>query len=303
MAADDSYTAADERARAARRAGLQAKKDEQPANTARSYAAKQREWKAPDGSLYSWPDGELVTPDKLAAWLKEDILLRRVAPPQKKPRARGRGKGKGKAVQLRQQLEQEQLEAAALAEAESLAEALEVPLAEAAELLADDREGYVPPTALAPAAEDLTEGSLLTRGTIDAYIAAVIELWRLQVAHGNGNTENPPGAPPYEASLSNGAGSGGSTTAPPLKTAEPTGSRPAIPPMNGSGSRISFSAGPRIRRKISVRESTSSSATTTSYEGRTAVRWSLQTYPYSTIRLRKARPPVAASSAFYETAS
>ncbi|SCO92516.1 uncharacterized protein FRV6_16644 [Fusarium oxysporum] len=45
-AADDSYTAADERARAARRAGLQAKKDEQPANTARSYAAKQREWKA-----------------------------------------------------------------------------------------------------------------------------------------------------------------------------------------------------------------------------------------------------------------
>ncbi|KAF6517625.1 hypothetical protein HZS61_003186 [Fusarium oxysporum f. sp. conglutinans] len=149
---------------------------------------------AADGSLYSWPDGELVTPDKLAAWLKEDILLRRVAPPQKKPRARGKGKGKGKAVQLRRQLEQEQLEAAALAEAESLAEALEVPLAEAAELLADDREGYVPPTALAPAAADLAEGSLLTRGTIDAYIAAVIELWRLQVAHGNANTENPRGA-------------------------------------------------------------------------------------------------------------
>ncbi|KAM4057401.1 centromere DNA-binding protein complex CBF3 subunit [Hirsutella rhossiliensis] len=118
MAADDSYTAADERARAARRAGIQAKKDEQPANTARSYAAKQREWKAwchtpraaADGSLYSWPDGELVTPDKLAAWLKEDILLRRVVPPQKKkPRAR------------------EQLEAAAMAEAESLAEALRSP--------------------------------------------------------------------------------------------------------------------------------------------------------------------------------
>ncbi len=44
--ADDTYTAADERARAARRAGLQAKKDEQPSNTTRSYAAKQREWKA-----------------------------------------------------------------------------------------------------------------------------------------------------------------------------------------------------------------------------------------------------------------
>ncbi|KAM6508242.1 hypothetical protein FALCPG4_018123 [Fusarium falciforme] len=262
MAADDSYTAADER--------------------------------APDGSLYSWPDGELVTPDKLAAWLKEDIRLRRVAPPQKKLRARGRGKGKGKAVQLRQQLEQEQLEAAALAEAESLAEALEVPLAEAAELLADDRESYMPLTALAPAAVDLTEGSPLTRGTIDAYIAAVVELWRLQVAHGNANTGNPRGAA-VRGFLEQRGRQRGSTTAPPLKTAEPTGSRPAIPPMNGSGSRISFSAGPRIRCKTSVRESTSSSATTTSYGGRTAVRWSLQTYPYSTIRLRKARPPVAAS--------
>jgi hypothetical protein len=42
----DLYTAADERGREARRAGLQAKKDEQPANTARSYKSKQREWKA-----------------------------------------------------------------------------------------------------------------------------------------------------------------------------------------------------------------------------------------------------------------
>jgi hypothetical protein len=41
----DCYLAAEERAREARRAGLQAKKDEQPANTARSYAAKQREWR------------------------------------------------------------------------------------------------------------------------------------------------------------------------------------------------------------------------------------------------------------------
>ena len=40
---DDLYIAADERARDARRAGLQAKKDEQPLNTTRSYASKQRE--------------------------------------------------------------------------------------------------------------------------------------------------------------------------------------------------------------------------------------------------------------------
>jgi hypothetical protein len=60
-----------------------------------------------------------------------------------------------------------------------------------------DREGYVPPAALVPAEEptaEAAEGSLLTKGTIDAYIAAVIELWRVQVAHGNRNTENPRGA-------------------------------------------------------------------------------------------------------------
>ncbi|XP_044715222.1 centromere DNA-binding protein complex CBF3 subunit [Hirsutella rhossiliensis] len=199
MAADDSYTAADERARAARRAGIQAKKDEQPANTTRSYAAKQREWKAwchtpraaADGSLYSWPDGELVTPDKLAAWLKEDILLRRVVPPQKKKPRAGKGKRQRRGRTG--------------------------PLAEAAELLADDREGYVPPTGLATAAVDLTEGSLLTRGTIDAYIAAVIEPWRLQVAHGNANTENP------------GRRHRGSD-----------GIQAGYLPMNGFGSRISF---------------------------------------------------------------
>ena len=52
MTTDDLYTAADERARDARRAGLQAKKDEQPLNTTRSYASKQREWKARSSSLF-----------------------------------------------------------------------------------------------------------------------------------------------------------------------------------------------------------------------------------------------------------
>jgi hypothetical protein len=50
---DDLYIAADEGARDARRAGLQAKKDEQPLNTMRSYASKQREWKARCPSLFS----------------------------------------------------------------------------------------------------------------------------------------------------------------------------------------------------------------------------------------------------------
>ena len=54
-----------------------------------------------------------------------------------------------------------------------------MPLANAAKLLADDCEGYVPPAALAPAmaeAPEGSEGSLLTRGTVDAYVAAAIEL-------------------------------------------------------------------------------------------------------------------------------
>jgi hypothetical protein len=44
--ADGLYAAANTRAQEARQAGLQAKKDEQPANTARSYRSKQQEWRA-----------------------------------------------------------------------------------------------------------------------------------------------------------------------------------------------------------------------------------------------------------------
>ena len=71
----------------------------------------------------------------------------------------------------------------ALAEVRSLAETLDVTLAEAAELLPDDREGYILPVALAPATEEATEeaiaaakGLLLVRATVDVYIAAIIEL-------------------------------------------------------------------------------------------------------------------------------
>jgi hypothetical protein len=52
----------------------------------------------------------------------------------------------------------------------------------------------VPPAALALAVEAAPEGSLFTKSTVDAYIAAVIELWRLQVTYRSGNVENPRGA-------------------------------------------------------------------------------------------------------------
>jgi hypothetical protein len=42
----DQYLYSEQRTSRARQAGLKAKKDEQPQNTAHSYAAKQREWRA-----------------------------------------------------------------------------------------------------------------------------------------------------------------------------------------------------------------------------------------------------------------
>jgi hypothetical protein len=101
--------------------------------------------------------------------------------------------------QQKRQLQEEQkrADAAALAEVKALAKTLEVPLAKVAKLLADDREGYVALATLAPAGEPavaLDKRSLLTKGTVDAYIAAVLKLWRLQVVHGNSNTEDPRGA-------------------------------------------------------------------------------------------------------------
>ena len=105
-----------------------------------------------------------MTPDKLATWLKEDILLRRIPLPEQRGRARctTRATAMSTAIQQQLQREQKQEEAAALAEAQALADTLEVPLAEAAELLIDDREGYMPPAALVPAIEAPMEGSLLT---------------------------------------------------------------------------------------------------------------------------------------------
>jgi len=62
-----------------------------------------------------------------------------------------------------------------------------VPVAKAARILADDRKSYILPLTIVAAAAAVTatvtgdgeEGDLYTKGTVDAYIAAVIELWRV----------------------------------------------------------------------------------------------------------------------------
>jgi hypothetical protein len=57
-----------------------------------------------------------------------------------------------------------------------------VPLTDAVALLADNREGYVPPPALELAAQGAgapavpVEGALFTKGTVNAYITAVLKL-------------------------------------------------------------------------------------------------------------------------------
>ena len=122
----------------------------------------------PNGVLSAWPDGELVTPDKLAAWLSEDLLYRRVAVRKRRLAERpAHSANAGLAGP----------EETPLSKAEALAETLRVPLAEAVQILCNDQEDYEPPEDV-----DAEEGAPLTRATLDVYIAAVMELWRLQVA-------------------------------------------------------------------------------------------------------------------------
>jgi hypothetical protein len=78
-------------------------------------------------------------PDKLAAWLKEDILLCRV--PVRRLRARAQPRKGGRQSP-------EQVNTTALTEVKSLAETLEVPITNIIELLTDDRKSYIPLAAL-----------------------------------------------------------------------------------------------------------------------------------------------------------
>jgi hypothetical protein len=80
-----------------------------------------------------------VTLDKLTAWLKEDILLRRV--PVRRPRARAWPRKGGRQSP-------KQVDATALIEVKSLAETLKVPVTNIIKLLTDNREGYIPLVAL-----------------------------------------------------------------------------------------------------------------------------------------------------------
>jgi hypothetical protein len=82
----------------------------------------------------------------------------------------------------------------ALKEAEEIATVLGVPVVDTVQVLADDRESYIPPPITTTTDNDHgdREGQLLNKFTVNAYIAAVMELWRVQVAHSGKNTCHDP---------------------------------------------------------------------------------------------------------------
>jgi hypothetical protein len=170
----------------------------QPANTARSYAKAQKLWREFCAER-QFDDGVLVSEEKLVLWLQDvvlqlripqtqrgqkkrkgDAVSRAVLPPQKRRKGQGQGQGQGKdggsssgsssgigLTPLDPHVKQ-------------LAEGLEMPveelLKELPAMLADDR------------AEDgegeggATEGTdrFLKAGTVDSYIAAVLQLYKVQ---------------------------------------------------------------------------------------------------------------------------
>jgi hypothetical protein len=193
MQAYDSLNASEKRALEARKAGLAAHRSEQPANTARSYKAKIDQWKewcrtprpSPDGGPETaWPDGELVTPDKLAAWLREDIMERRV-----KPQGGTSAAAKAQAVAVWREAQDlaNELTKAGKADDPVLPE-------EAVYLLQDYKNKAIDIDAVVETASPAnSEGTLYSLSTIEAYVAAVMQLWHQQVAHGHPNTVNPRG--------------------------------------------------------------------------------------------------------------
>ena len=111
---------------------------------------------------------------KVVMWLQEDLFKRRVAVPSKKPRSRlGKRKRAGTPAATKADIGSAEL---------ALARQLEIPLDDLSAMVADDRG----------ASDESSEdedgegqgGSLLKFSTIEVYVAAVAELWSVQLSMG-----------------------------------------------------------------------------------------------------------------------
>jgi hypothetical protein len=166
----------------------------QPANTARSYAKAQKLWREFCADR-QFDDGVLVSEEKLVLWLQEVVLQLRI--PDKLT-----GKRKGDAVNPAV-LRQKRRKGKGLAidpQIKQLAEGLEMPIEELLEelpaMLADDKAVEVG-EGDEEGVSAIREGEVIDRflkaGTVDSYIAAVLQLYKVQQALGHNTLRHPRG--------------------------------------------------------------------------------------------------------------
>jgi hypothetical protein len=171
----------------------------QPANTARSYAKAQKLWREFCAER-QFDDGVLVSEEKLVLWLQDVVLQLRISskplgqkrkgdavnpaalPPQKRRRG---GAGRGESSTLTDCDPQ----------VKQLAEGLEMPveelLRELPAMLADDRESG--DDEQGQGGGEAGADRFLKVGTVDSYIAAVLQLYKVQQALGHNAYRHPRG--------------------------------------------------------------------------------------------------------------
>ena len=170
----------------------------QPANTARFYAKAQKLWREFCAER-QFDDGVLVSEEKLVLWLQDVVLQLRISnkplgqkrkgdainPAALPPRKRRKGVGRG--------------ESSALADCDpqvkQLAEGLEMPveelLRELPAMLADDRDSG--DSEQGQGGGEAGADRFLKAGTVDSYIAAVLQLYKVQQALGHNAYRHPRG--------------------------------------------------------------------------------------------------------------
>ncbi|MEA2203145.1 MAG: hypothetical protein QOI89_3920 [Solirubrobacteraceae bacterium] len=125
---------------------------------------------------HQFEDGILVSEAKVVMWLQEDLFKRRVAVPSKKPRSRlGKRKRAGTPAAAKAEIGSAEL---------ALAAQLEIALDDLPAMVADDRGASGDEQSSEDEDGGGQGGSLLKFSTIEVYVAAVAELWSVQLSMG-----------------------------------------------------------------------------------------------------------------------
>lgn len=166
----------------------------QPANTAQSYVKAQKLWKEFCANR-QFDNSVLVSKEKLVLWMQKVVLQLRI--PEKPTRKRKgdvvtpavlrQKKRKGEALAVDPEVKQL---------AEGLGMSLEELLKELPVMLADDKAVEVEEgrkEGIPTAGEDEGFDRFLKAGTVDLYIAAVLQLYKVQQALGHNTNRHPRG--------------------------------------------------------------------------------------------------------------